>query len=199
MSNDLNDYLDKVSQLIGEFFGILHNCRNDVFDRDYVLRENQKYKIIYRMSNSISIDLFSINYPNSGEAIIKNKMIVDQKGMRFESLMNYAIFGGNYELNRQNNSLQRKIEIIKNGYITFKVQPKIITIKISIVNEFKLSRDFIFIIEFLDSNDNNNNNAFYAYQYNQQRSPYGYPNPYGGFVPHGAFGNFAPHGFGFGH
>ena len=52
------------------------------------------------MLNSKSIDLFSINDLNSGEAIIINKMIIDQKGMRFESLMNYSIFGGNYELNR---------------------------------------------------------------------------------------------------
>ena len=153
------------------------------------------------MSNSISIDLFSINDPNSWEVQIKNKMIIDRKGMRFESLMNYSIFGGNYELDRQNNSLQRKIEIIKNSYITFKVQPKKITIKFSIVNDLKMSKDFIFIIEFLDSNDDNNNTPFYGYQYSQQKSPYGFPNPnpYGGFAPHGAFGNLAPHGFGFGH
>ena len=73
--------------------------------------------------------------------------------------------------------------------------------KFSIVNDLKMSKDFIFIIEFLDSNDDNNNIPFYGYQYSQQKSPYGFPNPnpYGGFAPHGAFGNLAPHGFGFGH
>ena len=46
MSDDLITFLDKVSQLIGEFFCIIHNCHNDVFDRDYALRQNQKYNIV---------------------------------------------------------------------------------------------------------------------------------------------------------
>ena len=74
-----------------------------------------------------------MNDPDIGLLKIKNIIKVDEKGMKFESLLSYPCFnGGSYDLNRNDNSLQTKIKIIENGYISFKIQKNTIIIKIGI-------------------------------------------------------------------
>ena len=175
-----SEFRSKATKLIGDFFGILHDCKNEIYDREFVIRENQKYRITVKLSRNITLE-FNYADPNTGQIKIKNKFKMDEKGGKFEQLFSYEILGGIYDLNQAENSLQTKIKIIENGSLAFKVSMNTIVIKIVIedikiggdIHNVKKEREIIFTIVFKQSNNNNDNNFMYDMARHQQRAGYG--------------------------
>ena len=190
MNEDDINFRDKARQLLGDFFCYIHDLRNEIYGREFVIRETNQYRITGKLSQTKSIE-FNYYDPDTGLVKIKNKIKVDEKGMKFESLLSYPCFnGGSYDLNRNDNSLQTKIKIIENGYISFKIQKNTIIIKIGIEDKkygIQDVKELIITIVFFDSNQNNNDNInMYGMH---QRQGVGYaamqyrPNPM--MLPHG--------------
>ena len=96
------------------------------FEQEFVINEDPKIRITAKLSRTVS---FEFNYidQNTGQILIKNKAKLDTKGKKFESLISCGIFG---DYNHFEQSLQKKINIIENGSITFKVLLNTIIIKI---------------------------------------------------------------------
>ena len=167
--------------VIRGFFLLFRDLRNEIYEMEFVVRQTNEYKITAKLSRTGSVN-FNYYDPDTGLLKIKNRMKVDEKGMKFESLLSYSCFNGNtYDLNRAEQSLQTKIKIIENGYISFKVQPNTIVIKIGIEdkkygnNVFNLQsvKELVIKIVFFNSNQNNNDsNMFGAYSRQRQRAAY---------------------------
>ena len=185
-------FRDKATELIDNYFGIFHDCRNDFYEQEIVLSETPEYRLTLKLSNSINLN-FNIADPSSGQIMIKNKYKIDEKGMKFSQLLSNGIFRLIGDCNMAEKMIEKKIYIIENGYITFKVAPKLIIIINGI--EDKLGNDYlnatrakevVFTIIIKDTNnyhDGDNYMMFGARQ--QQRAGYGYGNPqfYPGMKP----------------
>lgn len=87
------EFKKKLNSLVGYFFGIIHDCRKEFYDREYTLRENERYKITCKFSKEITIDL-EYEDRNTGKIEIKSKMKVNQKGLDYSALLSISIFGG---------------------------------------------------------------------------------------------------------
>ena len=182
MNEDDITFREKARSLLGDFFSYIRDLRNEIYEMEFVVRQTKEYKITAKLSRTGSVN-FNYYDPDTGLLKIKNRMKVDEKGMKFESLLCYSCFNGNtYDLNRAEQSLQTKIKIIENGYISFKVQLNTIVIKIGIEdkkygnNVFNLQsvKELVIKIVFFNSNQNNNDsNMFGAYSaYSRQRAAY---------------------------
>ena len=117
MNEDDIIFREKARQLLGEFFCFLRDLRTQMYDVEFLITETKNYRITAKLSQTKSIE-FDYKGPDTGEVKIKNRIKVDEKGMKFESLYSYSCFnGGSYDLNMAEKSLQTKIKIIENGYI----------------------------------------------------------------------------------
>ena len=105
------EFRKKVDCLIGYFFGIIHDCRKELYDREYTLRENERYKITVKLSKEISIDL-EFEDKNTGKIQIQGKMKVSQKGLDYSGLLSITIFGGITEPKVAEKTLKTEMEII---------------------------------------------------------------------------------------
>ena len=83
----------KIKQFSWIFFGIIHDCRKEFYDREYTLRENERYKITCKFSKEITIDL-EYEDRNTGKIEIKSKKKENQKGLDYSALLSISIFGG---------------------------------------------------------------------------------------------------------
>ena len=186
------DFRNKISQILKEFFGILRNCSLDDLQVEYLIYQDPKVRISYKMGDSISLQLYNLYDPNTGSVIIESKAIIDSKGPRFETLFNYYPFGSSLQAESSGKYLQSKINIIENGSITFRLEPRAIILKLTISNKYRANFDAVITVKFLD-----HNNDLYIGERVFQTSPSYAMNPQGfnpGFMPHG---NMMPR-FGFG-
>ena len=180
MNQDDITFREKARSLLGDFFCYIRDLRNELYGNEFVIRETNQYKITGKLSQTKSVE-FNYYEPDTGLVKIKNKLKVDEKGMKFEQLFSYPFLnGGSYDLNRAEQSLQTKLKIIENGYISFKVQLNTIIIKIGIedkkygndVVNFQSVKELIITIVLFNSNENGNDDSMYA-AYSRQRVAYG--------------------------
>ena len=138
-------FRQKSAELILEFIGIYVDCMFKNFEQEFVIKEDPKIRITAKLSRTVS---FEFNYidQNTGQILIKNKAKLDTKGKKFESLISCGIFG---DYNHFEQSLQKKINIIENGSITFKVLLNTIIIKI--VVEDKRIKKMLMVPQVLES------------------------------------------------
>jgi len=147
------EFRKKVDSLIGYFFGIIHDCRKELYDREYTLRENERYKITLKFSKEISIDL-EFDDKNTGKIQIQGKMKVSQKGLDYSALLSIRIFGGITQPKNAEYTLNTEMKIIQDGSITFKMLPN--TIIVQILIEDKGENDFF-------KDEAYSRNYFYSY------------------------------------
>ena len=130
MNEDDIAFREKARELLGESFSYIRDLRNEIYGREFLIRETNQYKITGKLSQTKSVE-FNYCDPDTGFVKIKNKFKVDEKGKKLEQLFTYPCFNeSSYDINRSDKSLQTKIKIIENGYISFKIQQNTITIKI---------------------------------------------------------------------
>ena len=193
-------FRQKSAELILEFIGIYVDCMFKNFEQEFVIKEDPKIRITAKLSRIVS---FEFNYidQNTGQILIKNKAKLDTKGKKFESLISCGIFG---DYNHFEQSLQKKINIIENGSITFKVLLNTIIIKI-VVEDKRIkknaygaasARELTIIIIFKNSNLNDNNTPPFGFQ-QRERAQAPYTQGYGfgnnpGMMPKPFFGGFRP-------
>ena len=125
------EFKKKLNSLVGYFFGIIHDCRKEFYDREYTLRENERYKITCKFSKEITIDL-EYEDRNTGKIEIKSKMKVNQKGLDYSALLSISIFGGISQPKDVEKTLNTEVEEIQDGSITFKIRPNVIIVQILI-------------------------------------------------------------------
>ena len=199
-SKNDEEFKKKANSLIGYFFGIIHDCRKELYDREYTLRENERYKITVKLSKEISIDL-EFEDKNTGKIQIQGKMKVSQKGLDYSGLLSITIFGGISEPKTAEKTLKTEMEIIQDGSITFKIMPNVIIVQILVEdkgeNDFlktKHTREIIFTVIFKNQNDGDDNNYYVAQAQEKRRLAYGQPGfipgPKPGFQPSPAFRPF---------
>ena len=199
-SKNDEEFKKKLNSLVGYFFGIIHDSRKELYDREYILRENERYKITCKFSKEISIDL-EYEENNTGKIQIQGKMKVSQKGLDYSALLSIRIFGGISEPKDAEKTLKTEMEIIQDGSITFKILPSVIIVQILIEdkgeNDFlkvKHTREIIFTVIFKNKNDGDDNNYYVAQEQEKRKLAYGQPRfipgPKPGFQPSPAFRPF---------
>ena len=177
MNNPLKSIASQAAQ---ELFGISFNFEYTFNEQEVVINKIGDFLYKAKLSETIYYDLQG---PNSGKFTIKNGVILDSTGVKFDPKISFSSCGNNYELG--NLQLTRNLnQIIENGEISYNFLVNEVQIQIVIKSKICKGTLLFRIIYVGNSNSSSMNYGPYS-QAQNQRQNFGGNNF--GFMPHAGF------------